>query len=334
VKSALVMLLLLTATALSPALQTNPGSAATGVATKHFEDGTVLNGTYSNECLGFSFRVPTGWEAPYQQGTQARARHIPGGLSLLLVRQQSSGSNAIWLLARENITFGGNTEQLVSKLVQDYVDVSPATRFPLNDAYPVKYGSQQFFRRDYKRVVPGGDTLYMAFVLTSFRGFFIGGSLIAASGDELNKGADILRGVSFQKEEVPPQCSKGPDENQSTRGVMGGVLISKPVPHPPGWLPNRVRVSSKVSDALLIKKVEPQYPQNAQQKHIEGLVVLTAVIDARGDVQDLTVVSGDPLLTSAATDAVRQWKYKPYLLMGDPTNMETQITVNFTSEQH
>jgi TonB family protein len=328
------MLLLLTATALSPALQTNPGSAATGVATKHFEDGTVLNGTYSNGCLGFSFRVPTGWEAPYQQGTQARARHIPGGLSLLLVRQQSSGSNAIWLLARENITFGGNTEQLVSKLVQDYVDASPATRSLLSDVYPVKYGRQQFFRRDYKRAVEGGDTVYMAFVLTSFRGFFVGGSLVAESPEELNKEANVLGGVSFQKDEVPPGCLMGSDDAQPTGRVIGGVLSSKPISPPPGWLPNRVRVSSRVSDALLIKKVEPQYPQNARQKHIEGVVVLTAVIDTRGDVQDVTVVSGDSLLASAATDAVKQWKYKPYLLNGDPTNIETQVSVSFASEQH
>jgi TonB family protein len=333
VKIVLVVLLLFAATALPYAQQPSPGSA-TGIATQHFEDGTVLNGTYSNPCLGFSFPVPTGWETPYQQGTQARAQHIPGGLSLLLVRQQTSESNAIWLLARETNSFGGSTEQLVSKLVQDYVDVSPATRSLLGDVYPVKYGLQQFFRRDYKRAVPGGDTLYMAFVLTSFRGFFMGGSLIAGSADELNKEADVFRGVSFQKDEVPQQCSKDPNENQSTGRVMGGVLISKPVPHPPGWLPNRVRVSSKVSEALLIKKVEPRYPQSARQKHIEGVVVLTAVIDARGDVQDLTVVSGDHLLASAATEAVRQWKYKPYLLMGDPTNMETQISVNFTSEQH
>jgi len=333
VKSALVVLLLFAATALLSAQQPSPGSA-TGIATQHFEDGTVLNGTYSNECLGFSFQVPTGWETPYQQGTQARARHIPGGLSLLLVRQQTSESNAIWLLARENISFGGNTEQLVSKLVQDYVDVSPATRSLLSDVYPVKYGRQQFFRRDYKRAVEGGGTLYMAFVLTSFRGFFMGGSLIAESAEELNKEADVLRRVSFQKDEVPPQCFMGPEENQPTGGVIGGVLSSRPVPHPPGWLPTRVRVSQRVSEALLIKKVEPKYPQIAQQRHIEGVVILTAVIDARGDVQDLTVASGDPLLASAATEAVRQWKYKPYLLSGDPTNMETQISVNFTSEQH
>jgi len=69
VKSATVALLLVSAAALTSAQQPNPGSA-TGVANQQFEDGTVLNGTYSNECLGFSFQVPAGWEIPYQQGTR------------------------------------------------------------------------------------------------------------------------------------------------------------------------------------------------------------------------------------------------------------------------
>ena len=331
-KSALVTLLLLAATAVPFAQPPNPATAPTGT-TQHFEDGTLLNGTYSNECLGFSLQLPTGWVTPYQQATQARARHIPGGLSLLLIRQQTSGSNAILLLARENASFAGNTQQLVSKLVQDYVDASPSTRSLLGDVHPVKYGGQQFFRQDYKRDIEGGATLYMAFVLTSFRGFFMGGSLVAESAEELNKEADLLSGVSFQKDAAPPSCSTGPDI-QPTAGTIGGMVTSKPLSPPPGWLPARVRVSTKVSEALLIKKVNPEYPPIARQKHIEGVVVLTAVINARGDVQDLSVLSGDPLLVSAATEAVKQWKYKPYLLAGDPTNMETLINVSFTSDQH
>lgn len=329
----MVVLLLVSVAALVPAQQPNPVSANTGVGSQQFEEGTVSNGTYLNECLGFSFQVPAGWEIPNLQGIQARAKHIPGGLSLLLVRQPL-GSNAIWLLARENTSFGGNTEQLVSKLVQDYVNASPATRALLGNSHPVKYGQQQFFRQDYKRSLEGGDPSYMAFVLTNFRGFFMGVSLLAGSEAELNKEADVLHGVSFQKDEVESRCYMGPDATPLPGGVIRGVISSKPVSYPPGWLPSRVRVSQRVSQGLLVKKVEPQYPQNARQRHIEGLVVLIAVIDARGDVQDLTVASGDPLLVPAATDAVKQWKYKPYLLSGEPTNMETQISVSFALEQH
>ncbi len=95
-------------------------------------------------------------------------------------------------------------------------------------------------------------------------------------------------------------------------------------------IPTRVRVSSGVESGLLIRKVNPEYPKKARKKHIQGQVVLTAKISREGDIADLTVVSGDPLLAKAATDAVKQWKYKPYFFHGEPVEVETQILVNFT----
>jgi protein TonB len=95
-------------------------------------------------------------------------------------------------------------------------------------------------------------------------------------------------------------------------------------------LPQRVRVSSGVSTGLLLKKVNPKYPNKARENRIQGTVVLHAVISKDGDIADLTVVSGDPLLAKSALKAVKQWKYKPYLLQGRPVEVDTQITVNFT----
>jgi protein TonB len=72
------------------------------------------------------------------------------------------------------------------------------------------------------------------------------------------------------------------------------------------------------------------YPTEARKKHIEGKVVMRAEISKEGVVENLKVISGDPILAQAATDAVKQWKYKPYLLNGAPIAVETQVTVNFT----
>jgi protein TonB len=94
--------------------------------------------------------------------------------------------------------------------------------------------------------------------------------------------------------------------------------------------PQRVRVSQGVSTSLLIKKVAPQYPDDAKQARIQGSVVLQALIDKNGDVADLALVSGHPMLAPAAIKAVKQWKYKPYLLNGQPVNVETQIVVRFS----
>ena len=77
--------------------------------------------------------------------------------------------------------------------------------------------------------------------------------------------------------------------------------------------------------ALLIKKVQPKYPEEARKKHVEGTVVMKAVISHDGDVQELTVISGDPLLVSAALEAAKQAKYKPFLLNGQPIEVETKI---------
>ena len=113
-------------------------------------------------------------------------------------------------------------------------------------------------------------------------------------------------------------------------GVLGGVLSSTPVAIPKAATPQRVRVSQGVSQGLLIHKVQPQYPPLARQARIQGIVVLQALIGKDGAIQNLHVVSGHPMLTGAALDAVKQWRYKPYFLNGEPVEVETTINVNFT----
>jgi protein TonB len=93
----------------------------------------------------------------------------------------------------------------------------------------------------------------------------------------------------------------------------------------------RVRVSQGVIAGLLVRKVTPNYPQMAKIARVQGPVVLAAVIDKDGTIQNLHVLStASPLLNQAAIDAVKQWKYKPYVLNGEPVVVDTQITVNFT----
>ena len=81
---------------------------------------------------------------------------------------------------------------------------------------------------------------------------------------------------------------------------------------------------------MLLTKFAPEYPKQARDNHISGVVVLHAIIGKDGHVRDLSPIrSPDKLLTNAAIEAVRQWIYKPYLLAGEPTEVETTITVNF-----
>ena len=117
----------------------------------------------------------------------------------------------------------------------------------------------------------------------------------------------------------------------SMGGVMGSILANNNAPAPKVAPPQRIRVSSGVTQGLLVRRVEPQYPQMAKIARVQGAVVLAAVIGKDGAIQNLHVErSASPLLNQAALDAVKQWKYRPYILNGEPVEVDTTITVNFT----
>lgn len=94
--------------------------------------------------------------------------------------------------------------------------------------------------------------------------------------------------------------------------------------------PIRVRTGGNVQDALIIHRVIPVYPLLARNARVEGKVVFKAVISAQGTIQALTLVSGHALLVDAAREAVKQWRYRPTMLNGDPCEVDTVIEVNFT----
>lgn len=117
-------------------------------------------------------------------------------------------------------------------------------------------------------------------------------------------------------------------------GVLGGVASSprsatvlEKAPEP---VNKRMRIASQVAEANLIHDVPPQYPPEAGRARIEGTVVLLAVIGKDGSVVDVRVKSGLPLLAQAAIDAVKQWRYRPYLMNGEPIEVDSQITIDFT----
>jgi periplasmic protein TonB len=116
-------------------------------------------------------------------------------------------------------------------------------------------------------------------------------------------------------------------------GVIGSVITATNLSAVPRFVPvtpQRIRISGGVTRGLLIHRVEPAYPTLAKAARIQGDVVLSAIIDANGQITNLQLVSGHPMLVPAALSAVKQWRYKPYLLNGQPVEVETTITVIFT----
>ncbi|HET8890976.1 MAG TPA: energy transducer TonB [Candidatus Angelobacter sp.] len=114
----------------------------------------------------------------------------------------------------------------------------------------------------------------------------------------------------------------------SAGGVIGGIIGSA-APPPKVATPQKLRVSSGVVEGLKLSAPNPTYPQMARIAHIQGDVILQATISKSGVVENLRGVSGHPILIQAALDAVRQWKYKPYILNGEPVEVETTIKVQF-----
>jgi protein TonB len=156
--------------------------------------------------------------------------------------------------------------------------------------------------------------------------------------NQLRTPTKIPKKVEMIKEEEapPPQMAgvvggvPGGVPGGQMGGVIGGIISSTPVAVPKVAV-SRVRVSAGVTQGMKIRDVKPVYPQMAKVARVQGAVVLAAVIGKDGAIQNLHVVStASPLLNQAAIDAVKQWRYRPYILNGEPVEVDTTITVNFT----
>jgi protein TonB len=144
----------------------------------------------------------------------------------------------------------------------------------------------------------------------------------------------------IKEEEMPPDVGSvgvtggvpGGIAGGSAGGVLGGIIggVGSNMPPPPKAAPARIRVGGNVQAAKMVRQIMPVYPPIAKTAHISGTVTLHAVIGKDGTVQNLEYVSGPPLLMKSAMDAVKQWRYQPTQLNGDPVEVDTTISVVFT----
>jgi protein TonB len=145
----------------------------------------------------------------------------------------------------------------------------------------------------------------------------------------------IPRQILNVDETAPPQVftnsngvpgGTGPGD---PRGVLNGLGNGLPaaMPAPPPVV-SHVRVS-RMMEGNLIRRVDPTYPPMARLTRVQGQVVLSAIINKEGKIDRVQVLAGHPMLVQAAVEAVKQWRYKPYVLNDEPVEVETQITVNF-----
>ncbi len=139
--------------------------------------------------------------------------------------------------------------------------------------------------------------------------------------------ADVSAGKTQAQAEAAleppsPVAVELPDSNNLSSLVNSEANVAKPTLA-------QVKVSQGVSQGLLIKSVQPKYPAEARASHAQGAVLIEATIDKEGNVVHPKVLSGNSVLAKAALEAVRQWRYKPYYLNGEPVEIQTQIKINF-----
>jgi protein TonB len=149
---------------------------------------------------------------------------------------------------------------------------------------------------------------------------------------------EVPKHIAMIEETIaPPQVSfDRPGVEGGTGSGSGGVWksltdsLSHAETPPPAPAPTvRAIRTSSMLEGNLIRRVQPAYPPLARSARIQGAVVLAAIISKAGTIDNLRVVSGHPMLVSAALEAVSQWRYRPYILNSEPIEVETQITVNF-----
>lgn len=144
----------------------------------------------------------------------------------------------------------------------------------------------------------------------------------------------LLASVALaQNEPAKPEQAAKPEPTPQAEQQAKPDDAAKPDQTPPqaeqAPKPMRLRISSGVANKNKIKDKAPRYPDEARQERLQGDVLFQVTIDTNGNLVKIKVISGDSILVEAALDAVKQWKYKPYILNGNPVEVETTIKIQF-----
>ncbi len=149
--------------------------------------------------------------------------------------------------------------------------------------------------------------------------------------NQLTAPTKIPHNIEMVTEKEAPPSSFGVAGMEGMGGGSGAMSsFFNNAPKVQAAAPKKLNISAGVAVGLLVQKTMPTYPPIAKAARVQGTVVLQAVISRQGTIQDLHVISGPAMLQQAALDAVRQWRYRPYLLNNEPVEVETTVNVIFT----
>jgi hypothetical protein len=266
-------------------------------AQRTLDPGSLVANVYSNNSLGLTWEFPKEWVVQKHEGTSA-------GDGKMVLLKLSAGDDSVVLAAENHDDALGFSS-----------GYSDALKADLEKNKWKSFGSRSF------RSMGGGvgaledhfssedaPTRYLSIACGALRGYELKFTVEAKTPDHLEELARTL-----QTFKVRPDWSSGE---------------SIEPPRDPSK-PRMIRISEGVSEKLLIKREQPTSPKDPEGKSVHGSVVMVMHLNTLGHVRDLYVLGGDPILASAAVQAASHWEYKPFMLNGDPINVETQVTVNF-----
>ncbi len=264
---------------------------------------------YTNSANRFTLRTPDGWKvadeavrAKLEQAQQVRSG--PRVTVMLALTRISDPGDAIVLTSEKYV--GTLLSGVSYQLGEKYIRLMRAkAEGAVSDGEPHAdlVGGLQFSRADFHS---GGPPAHYFTVLAA--------------------------GIRDHVLEIQVTAST-PESLQSALASLHSSLEFRPdweAPAPSGPASMRcVRISQKVLNALILHKVTPRYPDSARHDHLEGAVILHVMISPAGALDRAWVIEGGPPLSRAALEAVQQWRFRPYLLNGEPQEVDSQITINF-----
>jgi TonB family protein len=268
--------------------------------------GTFSGKRYENNQHRFSIDIPDGWQAGSAE-VVARVRQSRPGVILVIEPETQSQlvGTMVFLEIEEAGGFSGTGTGV--DLGKQYVE--SASRAPDVDVArkPIRVlvGGREFYRIDLTKKMRGEQDTWFALLALGSENSVLVFKAQAAS----QKAVDSAVGMLVHAVQFVPDWSV-PD-SQLDRSKY------------------RVRISMGAAEELLTTKVQPIYPAGARGTGVQGYVLLGVMISSQGEVQRLWIAEGNPSLAAAAIDAVRQWRYKPYILDGKPVTVYTKVSVNF-----
>jgi TonB family protein len=273
--------------------------------------GTFRDNAYSNDYFGIYYPVSRDWvrETDLMRGKLASEGNTRGTYVLLAavhIPQDTSPlrADSSFTVLAVNRTGAQDCKQYLELLASNMQSKKEGKQ--KGDVSQFTIAGHDFYRADFE-YRQGID--HHTSVCASIKDYILHWNIVGLSKQAIETAVSTLNSMTSSPPTIPAEPQPTPRKDQN--------------------LPRNVRVSPGITTGLLIKKVIPDYPSEAKYAHIQGSVLMRAVINKTGDVVDLEVISGPIDLVVSAVNAVRKWKYRPYLLDGNPVTVETQIVVNY-----